>query len=190
MTRSQPGEQVLIIDAGGGTIDISTYTILDNRPLQVEELYEPECESVNHNAGFSIHWLPFQAWFKVGSSSQRGQGRWLKVRSNILLTGRLFNLRLEKWKDSKFDNDGDLSAFSQKFDEGVKRVFSNDQTPQHVKFGSMRDNDLEYGIKAGRFTLTGSTLTHPVDEISSKLVRTALKLRGFSNPLSNPSWTA
>ena len=44
LTRSQPGEQVLIIDAGGGTIDFSTYTVLNSGPLQVEELYEPECE--------------------------------------------------------------------------------------------------------------------------------------------------
>ena len=43
--RSQPGEQVLIIDAGGGTIDISAYTVINSRPLQVEELYEPECKS-------------------------------------------------------------------------------------------------------------------------------------------------
>jgi hypothetical protein len=45
LTRSQPGEQALIIDAGGGTIDISAYTVLNNGPLQVEELYEPESES-------------------------------------------------------------------------------------------------------------------------------------------------
>ena len=44
LTRSQAGEQILVVDAGGGTIDISTYTILDNLPLQVEELYEPDCE--------------------------------------------------------------------------------------------------------------------------------------------------
>jgi hypothetical protein len=44
LTHSQPGEQVLIIDAGGGTIDISTYKVLSNGPLQVEELYEPKCE--------------------------------------------------------------------------------------------------------------------------------------------------
>jgi hypothetical protein len=43
--RLQPGEQVLIIDAGGGTIDISTYAVLNNRPLRVEELYESKCES-------------------------------------------------------------------------------------------------------------------------------------------------
>jgi len=44
-TRPQPGEQVLIIDAGGGTVDISTYTVIGNGPLQVEELHEPKCES-------------------------------------------------------------------------------------------------------------------------------------------------
>ena len=44
LTYSQRGEQVLIIDAGGGTIDISTYKVLNNRPLRVEELYEPKCE--------------------------------------------------------------------------------------------------------------------------------------------------
>ena len=39
----QPGEQVLIIDAGGGTIDISTYKVIGNGPLKVEELSVPKC---------------------------------------------------------------------------------------------------------------------------------------------------
>jgi len=58
-------------------------------------------------------------------------------------------------KGSKFDTPEDLDAFSQKFDEGVKRVFSKVQPPQYVKFGSPRDNDPDYGIKAGRLALTG-----------------------------------
>jgi len=45
LTYSQPGEQALTIDAGGKTIDISTYKVLSTGPLQVEELYEPERES-------------------------------------------------------------------------------------------------------------------------------------------------
>ena len=56
---SQAGEQALIIDAGGGTIDISTYTVLSNGPLQVEELYEPQCEFGPHSGNIlpldSIH---------------------------------------------------------------------------------------------------------------------------------------
>ena len=77
------------------------------------------------------------------------------MRSDILLTDRSLNSQLEKLTGSKFDTPEDLAAFSLKFDEGVKRVFSNDQADQHIKFGSPRDNDPAYGIKAGRLTLTG-----------------------------------
>jgi len=60
-------------------------------------------------------------------------------------------------KYSKFNTPEDLASFSQKFDEGVKKVFStpNSCVDQHVKFGSLRDNDPDYGIKAGKLTLTG-----------------------------------
>ena len=44
LTSSKSGEKVLIIDAGGGTIDISTYKVLSDSPLRVEELYESKCE--------------------------------------------------------------------------------------------------------------------------------------------------
>ena len=60
-----------------------------------------------------------------------------------------------KLRGSKFDTPEDLDVFAQKFDEGVKRVFSNDQAPQYVKFGSLRDNDANRGIRAGRLALTG-----------------------------------
>jgi len=67
------------------------------------------------------------------------------------------NLQPEKLTYSKFNNPEDLAAFSQKFDEGVKKIFSTSSShaDQHVKFGSSRDNDLDYGIKAGRITLAG-----------------------------------
>jgi len=58
-------------------------------------------------------------------------------------------------RGSKFDTPEDLAAFSQRFDEGLKKVFSNNQATQYVKFGSPRDNDPEYGIKAGKLMLTG-----------------------------------
>ena len=77
------------------------------------------------------------------------------MRSNVLLTDRLLNPQSERLKGSGFDTPEDLTAFAQKFDEGVKRVFSNDQAPQYVRFGGLRDNDPKCGIKAGRLTLTG-----------------------------------
>ena len=41
------GDKVLIVDAGGGTIDISSYVVTDNTPLQVEELFRPQCQSIS-----------------------------------------------------------------------------------------------------------------------------------------------
>ena len=77
------------------------------------------------------------------------------MHSNILFIDQSLNLRLERLRGSKFNTPEDLDAFSQKFDEGVKRVFSIDQGAEYVKFGSPRDNDPECGIKAGRLALTG-----------------------------------
>ena len=56
---------------------------------------------------------------------------------------------------SRFDTPEDLASFAQKFDEGVKKVFSNEQAAQYVKFGRPRDTDPELRIKAGRLTLDG-----------------------------------
>ena len=33
----------MVIDAGGGTIDISSYTVTSPSPLKVEEFHEPKC---------------------------------------------------------------------------------------------------------------------------------------------------
>jgi len=72
-------------------------------------------------------------------------------------TRQSLNSQPDKLKYSKFDTPEDLAAFSQKFDEGVKKVFSssNALTDQFVKFGSPRDNDPNCGIKSGRLSLTG-----------------------------------
>ena len=77
------------------------------------------------------------------------------VRSSIPSADRSLNPQPEQLRGSKFDTPEDLAAFAQKFDEGVKRVFSSDKVSQYVKFGSPRDTDPKCGIKAGRLTLTG-----------------------------------
>ena len=42
---------MLIVDAGGGTIDISSYVVTSDRPLQVEELFRPECQPIRSLLG-------------------------------------------------------------------------------------------------------------------------------------------
>ena len=61
LTNSQRGERALIINAGGGAIDISAYRVLGNRPLQVEELYEPKCELDQlRSQTFLLNCFPFR----------------------------------------------------------------------------------------------------------------------------------
>jgi len=76
---------------------------------------------------------------------------------NTRLTGQSLNRKPEKLKDSKYNTPEDVAVISQKFDEGVKKVFStsNRDLNQYIKFGSLRDNDPSVGIKAGKLALTG-----------------------------------
>ena len=92
----------------------------------------------------------------MGISSQRGRERWSKVRSNIPFTNLSLKPQPEKLRGSTFNTPEDLDAFAQRFDEGVKRLFSDDLVSQYyVKFGSPRDHDPERGIRAGKLLLTG-----------------------------------
>ena len=88
-----------------------------------------------------------------------GRLQWSKARTGGTpgQTCQSLTRRLEKLKFSKYDTPEDLAAFSQRFDEGVKKVFSvlNSTSDQYVRFISPRDNDPKYEIRAGRLTLKG-----------------------------------
>jgi len=58
-------------------------------------------------------------------------------------------------KNSKFDNEQDLKAFTESFDTGLKSIFSDSSKLQFVKFGSARDTDASRGVKGGKFSLQG-----------------------------------
>ena len=104
------------------------------------------------------------------------------MRSKLLFTDRLLNPQPEKLRGSKFDTPEDLGAFSQKFDEGVKRVFSKNQAPQYVKFGSLRDNDPKCGIKAGRLALAGYIMLDRSEKLYSNIYASRAEVSEFFEP--------
>ncbi|KAF9782375.1 hypothetical protein BJ322DRAFT_1111242 [Thelephora terrestris] len=125
------GDKVLIVDAGGGTIDISSYVVTSGAPLQVEELFRPECLLQG--------------------------GEFVTARAREMASGK-FNIT-QKLKPSRFNTPEDIEAFVQKFDEGLKRIFSDDRGVHYIKFGSLRDDDPKHGIKAGKLMLTGQQVS-------------------------------
>jgi len=93
----------------------------------------------------------------------------------------------EKLRGSRFNTAENLEEFSQRFDDGVKKVFSNNQTPQYVKFATLRDNDPAYGIKGGRLTLTGAQVAgffEPSVQSTADTIRDNFKQRLPANSIA------
>ena len=61
----------------------------------------------------------------------------------------------EKLKKSRFNTPEDIAMFTNRFDEGLKRVFSDDSGAKYVKFRLPRDNDPAHGVKGGKLMLKG-----------------------------------
>ena len=74
---------MLVVDAGGGTIDISSYTVLEDGLLKVEELFQPKCQFVYLWLIIQLLELSRKAYYKAENSLQRGQGRWPEVGSGV-----------------------------------------------------------------------------------------------------------
>jgi hypothetical protein len=56
---------------------------------------------------------------------------------------------------SSLDTPRNLQRFSERFDAGIKKVFSSDQGIHRIKICSTKNNDPKRGIKGGILTLTG-----------------------------------
>ena len=62
----------------------------------------------------------------------------------------------EKLRGSeRFGTPERLSLIAQNFDEGLKRVFSDDMKVQFVKVGFPSENDPQHGVKGGKLKFTG-----------------------------------
>lgn len=62
---------------------------------------------------------------------------------------------LEKLAESKYGNEDDIEEMFKHFDRWAKPVFQSPEEASYIRFGSMRDKDLAYGIRNGQLTLSG-----------------------------------
>ncbi|KAF9783214.1 hypothetical protein BJ322DRAFT_1110093 [Thelephora terrestris] len=89
---------------------------------------------VTNNTPLRIEELLQPKWGRLSYSESKGYGNWQK---------------------SRFNTSEDIAAFAQKFDEGLKYIFSDDNQTNYVRFGSPRDNDPRIGVKGGRKAVSG-----------------------------------
>jgi hypothetical protein len=144
---------VVIVDAGGGTVDISSYS--RNKKESFEEIAAPQCSFVFITLKFtnfrslytrSLPRLcfcdhPCKTVFREYVVAKLGP----LYHSYILCLGYL--------TDSPFHDDLDHIVLC--FDKTTKLRFRKAEEPQYVKFGSTRDNDESCNIRFGQLKLMG-----------------------------------
>ena len=146
----------LVADAGGGTLDISSYAIRGTSPLVIEEIAPPDCMSISFCNSLPNIRFAFQVYFPGLYLLVVVQGRSFKVIcSSSHNTSRYSYKYPEKLRNSKYGTPDALDHITKRFDETTKRLFRDYNDLQFIPFGSPLDKDLSVGIRGGQLKLTG-----------------------------------
>ncbi|TFK71046.1 hypothetical protein BDN72DRAFT_877354 [Pluteus cervinus] len=150
--------RVVVVDAGGGTIDISSYSRRTSGGKQLyEELASPRCElrvpvTLSESLTQSLPSGLLRGSIFVTEHARRYlSGNYMPSRIHmILLPDNPFKDFL---KDSTFASAIDDICGS--FDKTTKLRFRSAEDPGFIKFGTPRDHDVEHDITYGRLKLPG-----------------------------------
>ncbi|KAL0573590.1 hypothetical protein V5O48_008367 [Marasmius crinis-equi] len=137
-----PDESVMIVDAGGGTIDLSAYKAGEGSGEEAdrsryEEITTPEFIPLNAS-------LTRRSFCGVN----------LRDESCSALFPSKVVVPAEKLARSRFRLD--LECIVQEFDKTAKPLFKSASQPVYIKFGSFRDNDKDLQIRNGQLTVSGT----------------------------------
>ena len=149
----EDGEGVVLVDAGGGTIDISSYSRhVGEGTARFEEVAAPQCD------------ICFLNFFQISSFPVgRFHGSvFVTVRAQLFLEGvpcalpNVDNAQCcsDHLRDSPFLVD--IGQIVTCFDKTTKLRFLDSDEPQYIKFGGTRDNDQSCNIRFGQLKLLGS----------------------------------
>ncbi|KAJ8585540.1 hypothetical protein M405DRAFT_705987, partial [Rhizopogon salebrosus TDB-379] len=129
---------VVIVDAGGGTIDVSAYHM--TTAPSFEEIAPAEC----------------------------------RLQGSVFVSRRARTMLQEKLRESQFGSDEMISHMVTIFDTTTKLRFGNENDPAFVKFGTIRDKDVNFNIRSGQLKLMGSDVA-PLFEPSATAIIEAIE---------------
>ncbi|EIW80615.1 hypothetical protein CONPUDRAFT_125441 [Coniophora puteana RWD-64-598 SS2] len=117
---------VIIVDAGGGTIDLSAYSMESatgtGKGMSFEEVAPTEC----------------------------------RLQGSVFVTRRANTFLQEKLQGSRFAERDYIDQMTSIFDKTTKLRFRNADEPCYIKFGTMRDKEPSFDIRSGQLKLQGS----------------------------------
>ena len=153
------GRGIVIINAGGGTINLSMFSMTFD-PISCEEIAPAECTQLSQSTAVRvIH--PYLLLGRLqGSCFVTCRARallqsWWLVQPTPLPVSDLNFLKigkLEGWEDSTVE---DIAEFTREFDQTTKLVIRSDQEPAYIRVASCRYNNAKYGVSFGKLKLSG-----------------------------------
>ena len=147
---------IIVIDAGGGTIDLSAYSVRLSPPREFKEIAPAECNVLRDRL------KPFLKRFLHRSSSRfcvcHAKSPCVHQRCVLLdVVSALGSSRTvtAKLANSRYGSDEIVEQMKDIFDKTTKLRFRDANDPQYIKFGTVRDKEPQYDIRSGQLKLAG-----------------------------------
>ncbi|KAH8117852.1 hypothetical protein DFH11DRAFT_862716 [Phellopilus nigrolimitatus] len=151
--RLEVGFRFVIVDAGGGTLDISSYEVTKSSPVEFKLCAPPDCRF-------------------AGSLFVNGSGL-------ELLRGKLRNSSYDRKDKPESFFENKLKRFiDDEFEKKTKRLFSVDSEYGLLKVGDSDERDENFGIRNGYLRLNcnelsecfSTSVTEALDSIRSQVI--------------------
>jgi hypothetical protein len=159
---------VIIVDAGGGTIDLSAYC-MKHEPNWFEEIAPSTCKPLSNHFASRSPTKPDSRSFPgirvCQSSCSDVLGEYVFLGS-YQESERLTTWFQDKLYDSQYGSPDDIAHIVDCFDKSTKLAFKDPSQMAFIRFGSTRDSDSSVDIKLGQLKLRGfgSTLVSRTED--------------------------
>ncbi|KAG8924409.1 hypothetical protein FRC02_010453 [Tulasnella sp. 418] len=151
------GSNYIVVDAGGGAINISSFRTVGTAPLAFEESSIPEC----HLEGSAFVTQAFRNFV---------QGEDKVLNSGGVVYEIINNINEEKFRGSSFGNPNVVERMVKDFDHEVKHGFRDRRSDTFVRFGGSQDNDSSFGIDGGQLPVRGQEMAGFFEPACSAIV--------------------
>lgn len=149
---------MMLVDAGGGTVDLSTYCFTSTSPVTLEEIAPIGCKCLNQAYQLSRR-LANSCMTGILQGSTRVNVRAAQflrcMISFYFFSDPLTKSFLAKLAESKYGYYDEVKNMVDSFEKYTKPTFKDSNDKAFIKFGSMRDRDPEFGIRNGQLILEG-----------------------------------
>ena len=151
---------IIVIDAGGGTIDLSAYSVKLSPPMEFKEIAPAECKNsllgglVSCSCSIVVPTGRLQGSVFV---TQRAHAFLKGMYTLLCYTHTLASSHYitAKLATSRYGSPDMVQQMKEIFDKTTKLRFRDADDPQYIKFGTVRDRDPAYDIRSGQMKLAG-----------------------------------